>query len=286
MRHLLLSFAVLASPALAAEKQPCEPNPLFTPFPGETVEACERNKFSQLQLWGWKKEGDPKSGAQPFKVEGEFWSYRASLAKDAKGQFPATLEIQRNFEGAVTAANGVLLNVGNGRVVYRIKKGDDVFVGESGCGGGRGLGGDCTGTVQRIIRLAPMEQSVVVTAEQIAKSITDEGKAVFYGLYFDTDKAELKAESKPTLEQIARWLETNPKNDVFIIGHTDMQGAVPHNLSLSKARAGAVVDALVKQYGVKKERLVAEGVGSYAPLSNNTSDAGRAKNRRVEMVLR
>jgi hypothetical protein len=166
VRHLLLSFAVLASPALAAEKQPCEPNPLFTPFPGETVEACERNKFSQLQLWGWKKEGDPKSGAQPFKVEGEFWSYRASLAKDAKGQFPATLEIQRNFEGAVTAANGVL------------------------------------------------------------------------------------------------------------------------NLSLSKARAGAVVDALVKQYGVKKERLVAEGVGSYAPLSNNTSDAGRAKNRRVEMVLR
>jgi outer membrane protein OmpA-like peptidoglycan-associated protein len=245
-----------------------------------------RSPFSQLQLWGWKTEGDPKSGAAPFKVEGEFWSYRASLPRDAKGQLPATLEVQRNFEQAVVAAKGTLLNVGNGRVVYRVKKGDDVFVGESGCGGGRGLGGDCTGTVHRLIRLAPMEQSVVVTADQIARSIADEGKAVFYGLYFDTDKAELKPASKPTLEQIAAWLSANPKNDVFIIGHTDMQGPVPHNLSLSKARAAAVVDALVKEYGVKKERLTPEGVASYAPLSNNTSEAGRAKNRRVEMVLR
>lgn len=285
MNRLISLTIALALPALA-DKPPCEPNPLFSPFPNETVESCERNAFSSLQLWRWKKEGDPKSGAEPFKIEGEFWSYRSSFAKDAKGQFPATLEVQRNFEQAVVAAKGVLLNVGNGRVVYRIKKADDVFVGESGCGGGRGLGGDCTGTVHRIIRLAPMEQTVVVTADQIAKSIVDEGKAVFYGLYFDTDKAELKPESKPTLEQIAKWLEANPKNDVFIIGHTDMQGAVPHNLSLSKARAGAVVDALVKQFGVKKERLTGEGVGSYAPLSNNTSEAGRAKNRRVEMVLR
>jgi len=285
MKHLVV-FVVLAVPAFAADKAPCEPNPVFSPFPGETTENCERNKFSQLQLWGWKTEGDPKSGAAPFKVEGEFWSYRASFAKDAKGQLPATLEVQRNFEQAVVAAKGVLLNVGNGRVVYRIKKGDDVFVGEAGCGGGRGLGGDCTGTVHRIIRLAPMEQAVVVTADQIAKSIADEGKAVFYGLYFDTDKAVLKPESTPTLEQIAKWLEANPKNDVFIIGHTDMQGAVPHNLSLSKARASAVVDALVKQYRVKPERLTGEGVGSYAPLTNNTTDAGRAKNRRVEMVLR
>jgi outer membrane protein OmpA-like peptidoglycan-associated protein len=65
-----------------------------------------------------------------------------------------------------------------------------------------------------------------------------------------------------------------------------MQGSVDSNMGLSRARAAAVVDALIKQHAVKRERLGSEGVGPYAPLSNNTSDAGRAKNRRVEMVLR
>lgn len=137
-----------------------------------------------------------------------------------------------------------------------------------------------------MIRVAAMQQSVVVSAEQIAKGIADEGKAVFYGLYFDSGKSVLKPDSAPTLVEMAKWLDANAAGNVYIVGHTDMQGSAESNMALSRARAAAVVDALVKQHGIKPQRLGSEGVGPYAPVSNNTSEAGRAKNRRVEMVLR
>jgi outer membrane protein OmpA-like peptidoglycan-associated protein len=127
---------------------------------------------------------------------------------------------------------------------------------------------------------------VVVSAEQIAKAMGDEGKVVFYGIYFDTDKATLKAESAPTLAEMAKWLKTNAAAKVFIVGHTDMQGPVERNRTLSRDRAAAVIAALVKDHGITVDRLTADGVGPLAPAASNADEAGRAKNRRVEMVLR
>jgi OmpA-OmpF porin, OOP family len=85
---------------------------------------------------------------------------------------------------------------------------------------------------------------------------------------------------------MAKWLKGNPASQVYIVGHTDMQGSAESNMALSRARSAAVVEALVKQHAIPATRLGSEGVGPYAPVSNNTSEAGRAKNRRVEMVLR
>jgi outer membrane protein OmpA-like peptidoglycan-associated protein len=65
-----------------------------------------------------------------------------------------------------------------------------------------------------------------------------------------------------------------------------MQGAIERNQKLSRDRAAAVIVALTKDHDIKADRLAAEGVGPLAPVANNTDDAGRAKNRRVEMVLR
>jgi OmpA-OmpF porin, OOP family len=72
---------------------------------------------------------------------------------------------------------------------------------------------------------------------------------------------------------------------VFILGHTDNQGALDANLALSKARAQAVVDALTSSYKIDGKRLSASGVANYAPLASNANETGRARNRRVEMVL-
>ena len=280
---LLLSLSAMAFAANGQDNPKCEPNPLFKKFAGEVVDRCERARFMDLELWRWKKAGDPKSGSGAFKVEGEYWYYFNGIGKDAKGLHPGKLEVQRNFENAVRQAKGEILHADTKSVTYRIRKGNDEFWGESGCGRG---GDDCSAVTHKIVRVAAMEQSVVVSADQIAQSILDEGKAVFYGLYFDTDKAVLKPESNPTLVEMAKWLKENPKNNVYIVGHTDMQGSADHNLKLSKARGAAVVEALVKPHGIPRERLTGEGVGSFAPMSNNTSEAGRAKNRRVEMVLR
>jgi outer membrane protein OmpA-like peptidoglycan-associated protein len=141
-------------------------------------------------------------------------------------------------------------------------------------------------TVVQIVEPKAMETGkVTVDAGALARGLQAEGKIALYGVYFDTGKSELKAESKPQIDEMAKLLQSNTAMRVFIVGHTDNQGAVESNLALSKARAQAVVDALVKNYKIDVKRLAAAGVASYAPVASNANDAGRARNRRVELVL-
>jgi OmpA-OmpF porin, OOP family len=77
----------------------------------------------------------------------------------------------------------------------------------------------------------------MVNAAAMAKGLGEAGHIALYGIYFDTDKAVLKPESRPTLEQIARLLASQPQLKVFIVGHTDNQGAYDYNLDLSRRRA-------------------------------------------------
>ena len=73
----------------------------------------------------------------------------------------------------------------------------------------------------------------------------------------------------------------HPNDNIIVVGHTDNAGDYDYNLSLSKRRAGAVVDALIEDYGIAEARLRSDGVGYLAPAATNTTDAGRALNRRV-----
>lgn len=101
----------------------------------------------------------------------------------------------------------------------------------------------------------------------------------------DFDAARMQAAAfRPTLEQIAKLLSSQPQLNVFIVGHTDSQGAYEYNLDLSKRRADAVAVELVKSFRIAPLRLRTAGVGLLAPVGSNTSDAGRALNRRVELV--
>ncbi len=282
----VLAFAVLtwSLPAESAkDNAKCQPNPIFKKFAGEFMDGCERARFKELELWRWKKTDDPKSGSEVFKVEGEYWYYFNGIEKDANGLHPGAIEIRRNFENAVKEAKGTILYQDRVSVTYRINRSNGEFWGQAGCGRG---GDDCSAIMHKIVRVAAMEQSVVVSSDQIAKSMGEEGKVVFYGIYFDTDKATLKAESAPTLAEMAKWLNANAGKKVFIVGHTDMQGPVERNQKLSRDRASAVIAALTKEHGVKADRMAAEGVGPLAPVASNADEAGRAKNRRVEMVLR
>jgi outer membrane protein OmpA-like peptidoglycan-associated protein len=130
-----------------------------------------------------------------------------------------------------------------------------------------------------------MEQVVELTPEAIGKGIAAEGKIAIYGILFDTDKAVIKPESEATLAAMTTYLRSNAALNVFIVGHTDMQGAMERNRALSRERAAAVVAALT-QRGIAAARLAADGVGPLVPVASNADDKGRALNRRVEMVLR
>ena len=105
-----------------------------------------------------------------------------------------------------------------------------------------------------------------------------------YGLFFDFNKATLQPESKPTLDEIARFLSANPGLKVHVVGHTDNVGGVEFNQRLSQARADAVVAALARGYGVPPSRMRPAGVGLLSPVASNADEEGRAKNRRVELL--
>ena len=111
-----------------------------------------------------------------------------------------------------------------------------------------------------------------------------EGRAVFYGILFDFDKAEVKPESEGQLAEMAKFLQANAAARVFIVGHTDNKGTLDYNVGLSSRRAEAVVKALSSKYGVDARRLTPRGLGPLAPVTSNRNEDGRAKNRRVEMV--
>ncbi len=127
---------------------------------------------------------------------------------------------------------------------------------------------------------------ITVNADELKQQIETDGKALIYGIYFDTGKASIKPESKPTLDAIGELLKKNPSLLLYVVGHTDDTGSVTANLELSQQRAKSVVDALTSGYQIAANRLQAAGVGPYAPASNNTSDSGKQKNRRVELVKR
>ena len=131
----------------------------------------------------------------------------------------------------------------------------------------------------------PIEQKIVtVTASEIQRKIAADGRAVFYGIYFDFNKADLKPESDPQLAEMAGYLGKNPAAKMFIVGHTDNVGGLDYNMGLSLKRAQAVAAALSGKYKIAAARLIARGVGPLSPVAENRDDAGRAKNRRVEMV--
>ena len=142
-----------------------------------------------------------------------------------------------------------------------------------------------TVAVVHILEPKPREQKmVVVKADEMARTIGSTGRVALYGIFFDYDKADLKAESNPTLVEIAQLLKSNPKLAILIVGHTDNQGAYDYNIELSRRRAEAVVKALVASHGADAKRMRGAGVGMLAPAASNDSEDGRAKNRRVEIV--
>ena len=116
-----------------------------------------------------------------------------------------------------------------------------------------------------------------------SKLITD-GKFITQGIVFDSGSATIKPESFGVLKEIASVLSENPSLNVHIIGHTDSDGDLSLNQSLSQQRAESVKSALSGQFGIDASRMSTEGKGESEPIADNRSPDGKAQNRRVEFI--
>ncbi len=111
------------------------------------------------------------------------------------------------------------------------------------------------------------------------------GRAVLEDLAFATGSAQLTDAPSASLRELAEYLLSQPDLTVALVGHTDSSGSLDGNISLSKRRAGSVLERLATEYAVPRRQLEAQGMGYLAPIANNRSEEGREKNRRVEVII-
>lgn len=270
--RLLLCCAVLlfASDMRAQEEEKpqdaegCKDSPLITRFPGSTIHSCENKEYEQADF----PLGTDKDGAALNKhVEGDFHSWDI-------GTRPGTSQIQvfRNFQTALKNA-GFAVDYANspGEIVahkgatwiYLDNKGDYYY--------------------QTIVTEKQMQQEVTADASSLGDEINRTGHVAVYGIHFDTGKATIQPDSEKILGEIAKLVQQNADLKLRVEGHTDNQGNAGANQALSEKRAQAVV-AWLSAHNVPAARLTAKGLGQTQPVADNSSEDGRAKNRRVELV--
>jgi len=121
-------------------------------------------------------------------------------------------------------------------------------------------------------------------SKKIEQDLQQKGQADIYGIYFDFGSDKIKPESEPVLREIAEALNHNTSWKLRVEGHTDNVGGDDYNNKLSQLRAEAVKQALITRYHIAADRLNAKGYGATQPKESNETLAGRARNRRVELV--
>jgi OOP family OmpA-OmpF porin len=247
------------------------------------------------------------AGKKMIPVEGRLYHNNMKLIAQDKSREYTPLEFHRNYENAILALGGAKISetqftrpivdeVGGLREVnkswrsapptsgyehysYLIRSADKeywIHVGTSAAGK--------TGHIV-VLEKAAMTQSLgFLDAAAMKTALDADGRVALY-INFDTDKATLRPDSQAVIAEIRTLLDSNADLKVSIEGHTDNTGSADRNRQLSSERARRVLDALTG-LGIDPSRLSAKGFGPDKPLADNADEAGRAKNRRVELVKR
>lgn len=119
------------------------------------------------------------------------------------------------------------------------------------------------------------------TVERVGEGIT---VTFASGLLYDFDSDAIRPEAASNLRALASSFHKYPGTDLLIVGHTDQIGSAAYNQTLSERRAASAADYLVAQ-GVARSRIATRGMGETEPLAGNDTEAGRQRNRRVEVAI-
>ena len=149
---------------------------------------------------------------------------------------------------------------------------------------GGALGGVAGGLIGKKMDQQAAEIQNTVPGAEVIKA--GEGIIVKFdsGILFDFDKTDLKPVAQDNISKLVASLNNNPETDILVIGHTDNVGKASYNQGLSERRAGAVQSFAIEQ-GLDANRIKTKGKGAKEPIASNETEAGRAQNRRVEIVI-
>lgn len=306
-KYFTLAFSIFLSSSVA-QADTYENYPVFGGYPGGRLSFAQTIDYDSFTLPTAKVDGSSfPYKVKEIEVKGKIFQYLYEINK------VSTLQVYENYITAITKAgfqtvfsckliscgsDNEASNLGEHIAVnnnlYSMHEKPYYILAKKNSGNASiygawfigGLNGDVA-VQQVIVEEKSLETGLIdVNPEMIKQQIDIEGKALIYGIYFDTGKATVKPGSKPTMDAIATLLTKNKALLLYVVGHTDDTGAGSSNVELSRQRALAVVNELVTDYKIPAARLQAQGLGPYAPASNNTSETGKQKNRRVELVRR
>ena len=312
---IFVAIALMISTNLFAQRttdiEGAKDYPLVSRFEGAIIQFYKATKWDTYKLPVYSDNIKQLNYENPLVLEGKVERWQYTTTPDNNPAY-----VMKNFEMAFKKSDYKILAEG--------KPGDDIGEGSGGFnddfyGDMRldkfGFGFDALGNHKAIIiaktnkdgkdiyivevisdfsNVTVITQDVIeveeaetgmVTAKSMADNIAATGHIAIYDIHFDTSKSDIKPESADALKNIAEYLNAHSDKKYIIVGHTDNTGDFEANLKLSKARADAVMNELVTKYSVKAEQLKAYGDGQTAPIANNSTKEGKAKNRRVEIVV-
>lgn len=273
-RFIVLFVFLITLVGFAQDTKRCEgtePN-YFNRMPGFYISDCKNSDYNEMDFIYYEKGKANKihKGGKYYEVW--YWKNADETKKISSAQ------IRKNYTNAILKANGkVLSSEGSPEPVFTASiNGKEVYISLA-----IGNSSDLKNYHIYVVEVEQMQQDIVINLEE---AIDRDGKVALYGILFDTDKSTIKPESEKALQQIIDYLNTNSKVNIVIVGHTDMTGEFSHNIKLSKERAEAVKDYLIKTGNIDSSRIESDGVGPLCPVSTNENDDGKQLNRRVEIV--
>lgn len=272
---LALSLLVISQLLVSQRTTQCKDHPLFpVRMPHYFISKCKVNfEAVQFNLLAGGVDMISKEGLKTF------IRYEHNL--NSRRPKPSVLDILKHYENAAMRYGGttVFLNVSEAIAVFKILKNghEYVWIKIQSEGSSNNDFYDLT-----ILELEEMKHDI--SATDMFTSINLIGHIPLH-IHFETGEFSIKSVSQPIIDQLATMLKENPTLKIRIDGHTDNVGTPAINKTLSKNRANAIRKALIAK-GIKKSRLSIKGWGQENPISENDTEDGKAKNRRIDIVKR
>jgi outer membrane protein OmpA-like peptidoglycan-associated protein len=274
-RSIILFFLIFVfSRAVTAQEDEIKDTPYFSGMNNFVIYNGEDIVFDSYNFY---------NGKNCVTVEGRIFKRHYTLKEDADKSSP--LQIKRNYSNAIKSMGGTIIYDGepqdaecadnNGRQILTgkaVKDGNELWIEVVP-----------TGSEDYYMTIALKESMVQeVTANEIFEALNRDGHIALY-INFDTGKSVIRDDSQPVIDQIVEMMKSNPDLKIGVEGHTDNVGNPASNKTLSVDRAKSVVAAIVSK-GISSTRLSPSGYGQDKPVADNSTEEGRAKNRRVELI--